>query len=62
MNTEETTTINGLTFLQFCNMLSGLFVINKKTKEEVFRFQLYHAGFSIAYIKDNFNLEPRPKK
>lgn len=57
----ETKTINGLTFLQFSNALLGCFIIDKKTKQEVFRFELYHSGKTFAYIKENYNLEQRPK-
>lgn len=52
-------TINGKTFFSFCNMLRGLIVLDKKTEEEVYKYQLFYKGYTLPKIKDNYKLIDR---
>ncbi len=47
-----------MTFLEFTRQLRGYTIRNKKGTE-IFKYQLYWNGYSIPYIKENFNITLR---
>jgi hypothetical protein len=55
---EKELTINGKTFLEFCEELRGKKILNKYGKE-IFKFQLFWNGLTTEQVKEKFNLVNR---
>jgi hypothetical protein len=49
------------TFFEFCRHLQGLNYYNKKSGNQVFRFQLYGTGLTAEEIKEKYNVVYKDK-
>ena len=44
-----------MTFIEFCRELDGFKYFNKKTNQQVYKYQMYWNGFTPEQCKEKFN-------